>query len=101
MKITIEPETDEEKAQLREPWVRAGAKRFGLSGQDAEGDFGFLHGPWLGVKTDLTRVIFELDMAATKQTALEAVLHAQQMIGQAHRDQQLKTALANGKGRFS
>jgi hypothetical protein len=101
MKITIEPETDEERLQVKEPWVRTGAMRFGLSGQNSEGEFGFLHGPWLGVKTDLMRVVFELDVQSAKQVALEAVLHAHQMMGQAQRDQNLRATLANGKGRFS
>jgi hypothetical protein len=104
MKITIEPETDNEKKALVEPWVRTGCIRFGLSGigdktpDSATGEFGFIHGDGAGVRGDLARIVAILEGQAMHQAAVNGLLNAQQIVANAQRDQALaQEVLGNGK----
>jgi hypothetical protein len=104
MKITIEPETDEEKKQLAGPWVRTGCIRFGLSGiaDKAENsptpEFGFVHGDGIGIRGDLARIVALLEGQAMHLATVNGLLQTQQIITNAQRDQALaQEVLGNGK----
>jgi hypothetical protein len=100
MKITIEPETDNEKKALAEPWVRTGCLRFGLSGigdktpDSITGEFGFVHGDAIGIRGDVARIVTLLDV----QDMQRATVHGLQAFAAAQRDQALaREVLDNGK----
>lgn len=104
MKITIEPETDDERKALAEPWVRTGCIRFGLSGiaDKAENsptpEFGFIHGDGAGIRGDLARIVAVLEGQAMHHAAVNGLLNAQQIVANAQRDQALaQEVLGNGK----
>jgi hypothetical protein len=105
VKITIEPESDTEKALpvLKEPWVRTGCIRFGLSGitdkpQDSPTpEFGFVHGDGIGIRGDLARIVALLEGQAVHHATVNGLLNAQQIIANAQRDQALANEIRNGK----
>lgn len=101
MKITIEAETIEEQAAIKEPWVREGVQRFGLSGRlDPKVDnfeFGFVHGPWGAVKADLSRFIIDGDAMAQNQAAINAVIQAHNIMAQQAEAARIGAELRNGR----
>jgi hypothetical protein len=103
MKITIEPETDDERKALAEPWVRTGCIRFGLSGitdkpQDSPTpEFGFIHGDGVGVRGDMARIVAMLENQAMRHAAVNGLLNAQQIVANAQRDEALANEIRNGK----
>lgn len=104
MKITIEAETPEEKSQLSEPWVRSGIQRMGLAGRmdpkqcEAEFEFGFIHGPWQQVKTELSRLIIDGDTSMNQQLMINSVLQAHNVIAQQIETRQIGAQLFNRNG---
>jgi hypothetical protein len=105
MKITIEPETDDERKALAKPWVRTGCIRFGLSGiadrteENKTGEFGFLHGDGIGIRGDLARIIASLDAQTMVQTSVNGALQAQRIIGNAQAEARVtQELLANRNG---
>lgn len=102
MKITIESETPEEKAQLTEPWVRAGVRRIGLAGRmdpaEKDFEFGFIHGPWPQVKAELARLVIDGDAMSNQQQAVNAVLQAHNVIAQQIEAKAIGDSLRNGHG---
>jgi hypothetical protein len=106
MRIEITAETDAERATpiMREPWVRTGCLRIGLSGigdktdGSPTGEFGFLHGDNIGVRGDIERLRGHLDMQAMHRTTVQGLLEANQMVQEAQRNVGIaQEVLANGK----
>jgi hypothetical protein len=106
MKITIEAETDAEKALplFKEPWVRTGCLRFGLSGfgdqveGNPTGEFGFLHGDAESILADLARITASLNRQTMQQATVNGTLQAYKIMSDAQRDQAIAAEVRNGRG---
>lgn len=104
MRIEIIAETDEEKKQLAEPWVRIGCLRFGLSGiadkpqDNPTPEFGFVHGDAIGIRGDLARIVALLEGQSMHHATVNGLLKANEIIAAAQRNQALaQEVLGNGK----
>lgn len=99
MKITIEGETDKEKEQIKTA-VYEGVERFALAGRRVgdKPDFGYVHGQWVHVKSDVLRMQNECDVQAAVQYAMEGTLKAHTVIAQAKQEAAIIQQARNGGG---